>query len=109
MALFFATIGASAGGASLAGAQRLVPLIATQIAVHAAAVAAGVALLRVPRDIALIASNAAIGGPATAAAMAAGRGWPALVRPAVFLGSIGYATGTWAGLAMFQAVLSQPP
>eukprot|EP00892_Ulva_mutabilis_P007954 jgi/Ulvmu1/5530/UM023_0066.1 len=109
MALFFATIGASAGAASLAGPARLlVPLVATQIAVHAAAVAAGVLLLRVPRDLALVASNAAIGGPATAAAMAAARGWPQLVRPAVFLGSIGYATGTWIGLAMFQGYLSQP-
>jgi len=109
MALFFATIGAAAASARLTAAtQALVPLVAAQIGMHAATVAGGVVVLGVPRDIALVASNAAIGGPATAAAMAAARGWPHLVPPAVFMGSIGYAAGTWIGLAVFQAILSKP-
>ena len=51
-------------------------------------------------QVLLTASNANVGGPATAAAMAAARGWPNMVRPAMLTGSLGYAVGTAIGIAL---------
>ncbi len=53
-------------------------------------------------QVVLTASNANVGGPATAAAMAASRGWPHMVRPAMLTGSLGYAVGTGIGCAVSQ-------
>lgn len=53
-------------------------------------------------QVVLTASNANIGGPATATAMAASRGWPHMVRPAMLTGSLGYAVGTAIGCAVSQ-------
>ena len=53
-------------------------------------------------QVVLTASNANVGGPATAAAMAASRGWPQMVRPAMLTGSLGYAVGTAIGCAVSQ-------
>jgi uncharacterized membrane protein len=105
MALFFASIGATAGGASLDGAVPLVALVATQLMVHAVVVATGAKALRVPTRLALVASNAAVGGPATAVAMVGWRGWPDLAQTAVCLGSLGYAFGTWIGLWISRVLL----
>lgn len=55
-------------------------------------------------QVVLTASNANIGGPATAAAMAASRGWPHMVRPAMLTGSFGYAVGTAFGCAVSQCL-----
>ena len=104
MTLFFVTIGAATGGATAAGAAPVAALIALQLAVHIAVVFSGAAALKIPPEIAIIASNAAVGGPGTAAAMASARGWPHLLPASVFLGSLGYAVGTAAGLAMFQCL-----
>ena len=46
----------------------------------------------------IIASNANIGGPATAAAMAVTKGWSRLAGPAIIVGVLGYALGTYLGL-----------
>lgn len=51
-------------------------------------------------QVLLTASNANVGGPATAAAMAAARGWPNMIRPAMLTGSLGYAIGTAIGIAL---------
>ena len=48
----------------------------------------------------LIASNANLGGPTTAAAMAAAKGWSALVTPAVLVGTLGYVVATFSGVAV---------
>ncbi|RMZ53608.1 hypothetical protein APUTEX25_003142, partial [Auxenochlorella protothecoides] len=56
--------------------------------------------LRLPRRETLVAANAAVGGPGTAAAMAAARGWHDLVEPGVLAGTLGYAVGTAAGIAV---------
>ena len=48
----------------------------------------------------LIASNACILGPAPAAALAAGRGWQALVAPGILVGMFGYAIATFIGIAL---------
>lgn len=46
----------------------------------------------------IIASNANIGGPTTAAAMAVTKGWSRLAGPAIIVGVLGYALGTYLGL-----------
>ena len=70
-------------------APRLAAFIALLLATHLAVTLSLGTALGLPRAELLIASNANVGGPATAAAMAAARGWPALVRPAVFMGCVG--------------------
>ncbi len=47
-----------------------------------------------------VASQAAIGGPPTAMALASSRGWRDLVVPGLAVGILGYAVGTYAGLAV---------
>ena len=46
----------------------------------------------------LIAANANIGGPTTAAGMAISQGWNELVGPAMLVGTLGYAIGTYIGI-----------
>jgi len=47
----------------------------------------------------MIASNACILGPAPAAALAASKGWRALVTPGILVGLFGYAVATFIGIA----------
>ncbi|KAL7468700.1 hypothetical protein ACHAXS_008932 [Conticribra weissflogii] len=49
----------------------------------------------------LVASSAAIGGPATAAALAQSNRWDSLVAPGLLVGNVGYAIGTFVGLAFY--------
>ena len=46
----------------------------------------------------LVASNANIGGPTTAAGLAISQGWTSLVGPAMLVGTLGYAIGTYIGI-----------
>ncbi len=46
----------------------------------------------------VIASNANIGGPTTAAGLAVSKGWSRLTVPAVLIGTLGYAIGTFMGI-----------
>lgn len=48
----------------------------------------------------VIASNACILGPAPAAALAASRGWRALVAPGILVGMFGYAIATFIGVTV---------
>ena len=48
----------------------------------------------------LIASNANIGGPTTAAGLAISQGWTKLVGPAMLVGTLGYAIGTYIGIVI---------
>jgi len=48
----------------------------------------------------MIASNACILGPAPAAALAASKGWKALVTPGILVGVFGYAIATFLGVAV---------
>lgn len=104
MLLFFATIGAGAGSLSaLWSTGWLTAFIAIQLSVHLAVIVfGGYVVAGLPMQVVLTASNANVGGPATAAAMAASRGWPHMVRPAMLTGSLGYAVGTAIGCAVSQ-------
>ena len=51
----------------------------------------------------LVASNCNIGGPATAGALCVGRGWAALLKPALVVGNLGYAAANFLALAAFAA------
>ena len=51
-----------------------------------------------------VASNAAVGGPTTAAAMATAKGWDDLVLPALLVGILGYATGTFVSIGLLAWV-----
>ncbi len=89
MLLFFASIGAGAGGLqTLAGTGTLAAFIGTLLAVHLGVALAGGALLRLDLAAVLVASNAAAGGPGTACAMAAGRGAARPRRPARMSGGL---------------------
>ncbi|KAA6425464.1 MAG: hypothetical protein FRX49_04362 [Trebouxia sp. A1-2] len=104
MLFFFATIGAGAGSLSaLWSTGWLTAFIAIQLSVHLAVIVfGGYVVAGLPMQVVLTASNANVGGPATAAAMAASRGWPHMVRPAMLTGSLGYAVGNGIGCAVSQ-------
>jgi uncharacterized membrane protein len=44
-------------------------------------------------------------GPSTAGGMAAAKGWRSMITPAILVGTAGYATATFAALALGQLVL----
>ncbi|KAG2427968.1 hypothetical protein HXX76_011955 [Chlamydomonas incerta] len=108
--VFFAVIGAAAGSLScLAGAGVLAALLTIMVSVHwVVMVVVGRGLLRLPLEALLLGSNANIGGSATAAAMAAAKGWHHLVQPALVTGSLGYAAGTLAGMAVARLLAVEP-
>ena len=101
LSMYFATAGAAAANATLSTTATTTALlgpmllaVAALYAIHATALLAAGRLLRVPPRLLALGSNAAIGGPATAAAMAAARGWPQLLPPALICGNIGNAVAT---------------
>ncbi|MEJ2535066.1 MAG: DUF819 family protein, partial [Gammaproteobacteria bacterium] len=101
MYLFFAAIGLSADvAAMIASAMVIAAYAALVVLVHATAVFGLGRLLRVDLMDAVIASNACSAGPASAAAMAAGKGRPDLVAPAVLLGVFGYAVANFIGIGL---------
>ncbi len=70
------------------------------VGVHGVVVFGGGWLLRLDAGSLAVASQAAIGGPSSAVAVAVGRGWPGLLLPGVLVGLLGYAAGTYLGLAV---------
>lgn len=102
---FFAVIGI---GSRLADIVRVGPEVfvftAIVLLVH------GVLVFSIARRVGLdlattaVASQAAVGGPSTALALAAARGWPHLAAPGALVGLLGYAVGTYAGLAVAALV-----
>ena len=101
MYVFFAAVGISADiGAMLDHALILGVFTAVIMICHALVIFVGGRLLRVELMEVAIASNACYGGPASAAALAAGKGRPDLVAPAVLLGVFGYAIANFIGVGL---------
>jgi len=105
MQIFFATIGASA---NIAVVMRVGPVLflfaALILLVHLAVMLLAGRLFRLDLAELVIASNANMGGPTTAAAMAVARRWQKLVLPAILCGTLGYAIGTFVGVAVGRAL-----
>ncbi len=105
MQIFFATIGASANiGVVLRVGPVLFLFAALILLVHLAVLLLAGRLFRLDLAELVIASNANMGGPTTAAAMAVARRWQKLVLPAILCGTLGYAIGTFVGVAVGRAL-----
>lgn len=57
-------------------------------------------IFKIPLEFLLISSSANVGGASTSGPLAAGYNWPKLVAPAVLLGVLGAAIGTYLGFAV---------
>lgn len=99
--LFFVIIGF---GSRIAEIARVGPQVfvftAIVVTVHGLVVFGLGRLLGLDRATSAVASQAAVGGPSTAMALAAARGWHSLAAPGMMVGLLGYAVGTYAGLAI---------
>lgn len=99
--LFLAAIGALCDLGELAGTGRLgfglSALVILTVVVHGLFVFTGAYVLRVDPAVAAVASQANIGGGTSALALARGLERPDLVAPALLIGSLGNALGTYLG------------
>jgi uncharacterized membrane protein len=101
MQLFVAAIGAAGRVRGLARSGAwLAAFSAVQLTVHFGVLWAAKTLFKLPIRELAVASNAAVGGPTTAAAMASAKGWDDLVLPALLVGILGYATGTFISIGL---------
>ena len=101
MQVFFVITGALGSiGSVVRTAPVLLLFSAVQVLAHLAFVLSVGPRLRLTRNEILLASNANVGGPTTAAGMAGSKGWLTLIVPAILIGVCGYATATFASLAL---------
>lgn len=101
MYLFFGAIAAGANiGEVIAVALPMLIFIIVMLGVHMVLLVFFGSLMKLDLAEVMIASNACILGPATAAGMAAGRGWRPLITPGMLVGVLGYAIGTFIGIAI---------
>lgn len=108
---FFASVGNAsgtvAGTFAAKGAGSLVAFEFILYAVHLAVVLGMGRILKIPMPDLLLASNANIGNAATASSLATAKGWKSRFLPAVLVGTLGNALGTFAGLTMGTMVLKR--
>ena len=103
--LFFAIIGVGSRiGEILAVGVEVLYFTATIVLVHGLIVYLAGRLLKLDVETLSVASQAAVGGPSSALALTTARGWSALALPGVLVGLLGYALGTYAGLAIAALV-----
>ena len=76
----------------------------TVVGVHGLVAFGAGKLLRLDMGSIAVASQAAVGGPSSALAVAVSREWRHLVLPGVVVGLLGYAVGTYLGLAVGYVV-----
>lgn len=101
MYVFFAAVGISADIAAMVQHALILGVFTLVIVIcHALVIFVGSQLFRVELMEVAIASSACAGGPASAAALAAGKGRPDLVAPAVLLGVFGYAVANFVGIGL---------
>ncbi|MCZ6596067.1 MAG: DUF819 family protein [Planctomycetota bacterium] len=101
--LFLAVIGALCDLEALAGLGALgfslVIFVFIVVGVHGVVAFGAAALLRAPPEVAAVASQANIGGGTSALALARSLGRGDLVLPAILIGALGNALGTYLGFA----------
>lgn len=103
--LFFAIIGiGSRISEILAVGLEVLWFTGTIVLIHGLLVYLVGRALRFDVETLSVASQAAVGGPSSALALATARGWGALALPGVLVGLLGYALGTYAGLAVAALV-----
>ena len=103
MYIFFVAIGAGADLKEVAGAALPILLfIIVMVSVHFCVLIPVGKLLKLDLAEVMIASNACILGPAPAAALAASKGWRALVAPGILVGLFGYAIATFIGVTLTE-------
>uniref|UniRef100_A0A383V839 DUF819 domain-containing protein n=1 Tax=Tetradesmus obliquus TaxID=3088 RepID=A0A383V839_TETOB len=106
MQVFFAAVGSSADiRLVVATAPVLFAWSALALGCHLGLLLGLGRLAGFSRKELLLASNANIGGPSTVAGMAAAKGWPGLLVPAVLVSSLGYGLGSAVGLGLGGSVL----
>eukprot|EP00466_Bigelowiella_natans_P017189 jgi/Bigna1/90550/estExt_fgenesh1_pg.C_730027 len=108
--LFFGSVGMAAGDwGAIAGAWPLLGFNLILYAVHILLlITTGRVLPKLDARQLLVASNANIGNAATASTFASARGWRELAVPALLVGTLGNAVGTFAGLCLgriFHSIL----
>lgn len=107
--LFLAVIGAYCDLGALAGIGdlgiSLLIFAAVTVAVHGLLLYTASALLKIDPVIASVASQANVGGGTSALALARSLGREDLVLPAVLIGSLGYAVGTFLGFWVAESWL----
>ena len=106
MYLFFAAVGCGTDAlAFLDSALDLFFYSVIILAVHLIVVLLAARLLKIDLAEAIVAAGAALVGPAPTAAIAAARGWKALVTPGIMCGILGYAIGTFIGVAVAKVLM----
>ena len=108
--LFFASVGNASGTVNgtfaAKGAASLVMFEMILYAVHLSVVlGVGSKIFKMPMPDLLLASNANIGNAATASSLATAKGWKSRILPAILVGTLGNAFGTFAGLSIGSFVL----
>lgn len=107
--LFFGSIGNSSGTIMSAiastGSSALLAFGLILYVVHLLFITTAGRLMKIPLKDILIASNANIGNAATSSALASGKGWKSKVMPALLVGTLGNAVGTFIGLMLGQFIL----
>lgn len=106
--LFLAVVGANADLAALAAAGELTISLFAYVAIifiaHAAILLSAGALLKLDPVVLAVASNACVGGSSTAFVLAETQDRDDLVLPAILIGSLGTALGTYVGVAVTAAL-----
>ena len=106
MYLFFAAVGCGTDALVFVdSALNLFFYSVVILVVHLIVVLAAARLLKIDLAEAIVAAGAALVGPAPTAAIAAARGWKTLVTPGIMCGILGYAIGTFIGVAVAKLLM----